>query len=298
VSLEASFVEASDLHVQFGAREVLHGVSLAVARGEMLAIIGPNGSGKSTLLRALGRMRKPESGAVRLAGDDAWRITPRDFARRVAFLPQAPEAPSDLTVAELVWRGRFPHRGLLSAATPADRNAVEAAIAQAGLEELRARQIGTLSGGERQRAWIGLALAQEPELLLLDEPTTFLDIGHQQELLGLLTRLNEERGLTVVMVMHDVAQAAHYAHRIVALLDGRVLHDGVPTEVVTAERISTLFGARVSVLHDPATGAPVIVPVALHSGGGSRVARILTEATETDGSSSDTAPHSRRPPAR
>jgi iron complex transport system ATP-binding protein len=266
VTAPPPFVDASDLCVRFGAREVLHGVSLSVARGEMLAIIGPNGSGKSTLLRALGRMRKPEAGAVHLGGDDVWRIAPRDFARRVAFLPQAPEAPSDLRVEELVWRGRFPHRGLLSGATPDDRKAVESAIAQAGLEELRDRQIGTLSGGERQRAWIGLALAQEPELLLLDEPTTFLDIGHQQELLGLLTRLNERRGLTVIMVMHDVAQVAHYAHRIVAILEGRVLHDGAPAEVMTAERMSVLFGANVAVLIDPATGAPVLVPVAGSAG--------------------------------
>jgi iron complex transport system ATP-binding protein len=266
VNNEPPFVETHAVCVRFGSREVLHGVSVAVSRGEMLAIIGPNGSGKSTLLRALGRMRKPESGSVRLAGEDAWHIAPRDFARQVAFLPQAAEAPADLRVEELVWRGRFPHRGLLSSATPADRTAVESAIAQAGLSDLRDRQLGTLSGGERQRAWIGLALAQGPELLLLDEPTTFLDIGHQQELLGLLTRLNQERRLTVVLVMHDVAQAAHYAHRIVALLDGRILHDGAPSEVMTAERISMLFGASVTVLHDPSTGAPVLVPVTLPGG--------------------------------
>ena len=259
----APFVEAVDAAVRYGTHEALRGVSLTVDRGEVVAIIGPNGSGKSTLLRAIGRMRKPESGEVRFAGTDAWRIAPRDFARRAAFLPQAPEAPPDLVVEELVWRGRFPHRGLLSGATVADRAAVEAAIVQAGLEALRGRPLATLSGGERQRAWIGLALAQEPELLLLDEPTTFLDIGHQQELLGLLSRLNEERGLTVVMVMHDVAQAALYAHRIVALLDGRVLHDGAPSEVVTAERMSALFGARVTILYDPASGAPVVVPVGL-----------------------------------
>ncbi len=264
---QPSFVEARDVYVRYGPREALRGASLTVSRGEVMAIIGPNGSGKSTLLRALGRMRKPDSGEVCFDGRDVWRISPREFARRVAFLPQAPEAPPDLTVAELVWRGRFPHRGLLSAATPADRNAVEAAIAQAGLDALRDRPLATLSGGERQRAWIGLALAQEPELLLLDEPTTFLDIGHQQELLGLLARLNEARGLTVIMVMHDVAQAAHYAHRIVALLGGRVLHDGSPSEVVTAELISSLFGAYVTILYDPATGAPVLVPIAPQSVG-------------------------------
>jgi iron complex transport system ATP-binding protein len=221
-------------------------------------------------------MRRPDAGAVLFAGEDVWRISPRDFARRVAFLPQAPEAPPDLTVDELVWRGRFPHRGLLSAAGTGDRRAVESAVVQAGLERLRDRPLATLSGGERQRAWIGLALAQEPELLLLDEPTTFLDIGHQQELLGLLTRLNDERGLTVIMVMHDVAQAAHYAHRIVALLDGCVLYDGPPSEVVTAERMSSLFGAKVTILYDPASGTPVVVPVAI------RVPQTVSEEDETD----------------
>jgi iron complex transport system ATP-binding protein len=270
---EAAFVEARDARVRYGPREALRGVSLAVSRGEVVAIIGPNGSGKSTLLRTIGRMRRPDAGAVLFAGEDVWRISPRDFARRVAFLPQAPEAPPDLTVDELVWRGRFPHRGLLSAAGAGDRRAVESAVVQAGLERLRDRPLATLSGGERQRAWIGLALAQEPELLLLDEPTTFLDIGHQQELLGLLTRLNDERGLTVIMVMHDVAQAAHYAHRIVALLDGCVLYDGPPSEVVTAERMSSLFGAKVTILHDPASGTPVVVPVSGRHSGSSNNAR-------------------------
>ncbi|MBX7111100.1 MAG: ABC transporter ATP-binding protein [Dehalococcoidia bacterium] len=253
-------VEVRGVSVRYGARTAVDDVSLEVRRGEIVAIIGPNGSGKSTLLRAIGRMRKPDGGLVRFDGQDIWRTSSREYARRVAFLPQAPEAPSDLTVEELAWRGRFPHRGLLAAATKGDRTAVETAIEQCGLEALRGRPLATLSGGERQRAWIALALAQEPELLLLDEPTTFLDIGHQQELLQLLCALNASRGLTIVMVMHDIAQAAHCAHRLVAMQGGRLIVDGTPAEVVTAERIGVLFGASVTVLRHPESGAPIVVP--------------------------------------
>jgi len=260
-------LEVHDLCVRYGLRTAVAGVSIEVGRGDIVAMIGPNGSGKSTLLRAIGRMRKPDAGSVRFEGTDIWRISSREYARRVAFLPQAPEAPADLTVEELAWRGRFPHRGLLSAATIADRAAVEGAMEQCGLEALRSRPLATLSGGERQRAWTALALAQEPELLLLDEPTTFLDIGHQQELLALLRRLNEVRGLTIVMVMHDIAQAAHLAHRLVAMREGRVLIEGPPDEVVTAERIGVLFGATVTVLRHPDSGAPIVVPAAFSRGG-------------------------------
>jgi iron complex transport system ATP-binding protein len=239
---------------------VLHGVSLSVAAGELAVLIGPNGSGKSTLLRTLARLVKPATGRVRYDGADLEGIGARDLARRVAYLPQAPEGPPDLTVDELVWRGRYPNRGLFAAARTEDHDAVDLALQQAGMTELRGRTLATLSGGEHQRAWIAMSLAREPDVLLLDEPTTFLDIGHQAELLRLLARLNRERGITVVMVLHDVTQAAHYARRVVALRDGRVMHDGTPAEVVTADHIAALFDTDVSVLIDPATGAPVIVP--------------------------------------
>jgi iron complex transport system ATP-binding protein len=258
----APLLEAEALTVRYGAREVLRDVSLRVGRGELLAIIGPNGSGKSTLLRLLARLQRPAAGSVRLGGVDLWALSPRAVARHVAFLPQAPEAPPDLTVEELAWHGRHPHRRLLAPATAADAAAVERALAQADLAALRARPLRTLSGGERQRAWVALALAQEPELLLLDEPTTFLDLGHQHELLRLLRTLNAERGLTVVMVMHDVAQAAQYAPRMLALHEGRVLLDGPPGQVVTPEHLARLFGVRLAVLRDPASGAPALVPEA------------------------------------
>lgn len=175
----AARIEASDLTVSYGSHEVLHEVSLSIAAGELTVLIGPNGSGKSTLLRTLARLVKPAQGAVRFDGDDLDRIGARELARRVAYLPQSPEGPPDLTVDELVWRGRYPNRGLFAAARPEDHEAVDRAIEQAGLVELRQRSLATLSGGEHQRAWIAMSLAREPDVLLLDEPTTFLDIGHQ-----------------------------------------------------------------------------------------------------------------------
>ena len=253
-------IETTGLAVSYGAHEVLRDVSLSIAAGEFAVVIGPNGSGKSTLLRTLARLVKPKAGQVLFDGVDLATIGSRDLARRVAYLPQSPEGPSDLTVDELVWRGRYPNRGLFTSARVEDREAVDRALEQTGMTELRERTLGTLSGGEHQRAWIAMSLAREPDVLLLDEPTTFLDIGHQGELLRLLTRLNRERGITVVMVLHDVTQAAHYGRRVIALLDGQVRHDGDLASVITAEHIGELFDAEVSVLIDPATGAPVIVP--------------------------------------
>jgi len=253
-------IQASELRVGYGSREVLHGVSLSIEAGELAVLIGPNGSGKSTLLRTLARLVTPTAGSVHFDGADLGGIRPRDLARRVAYLPQAPEGPRDLTVEELVWRGRYPNRGLWAAARVEDHDAVEESLLQTGTADLRGRALGTLSGGEHQRAWIAMSLAREPDVLLLDEPTTFLDIGHQAELLRLLGRLNRERGITVVMVLHDVTQAAHYARRVIAIRDGRVMHDGEPGEVITADHIAELFDAEVTVLIDPATGAPVIVP--------------------------------------
>lgn len=250
------------LQVHYGHRPALQGIDIEFAPGEVTAIIGPNGSGKSTLLRALGRLQRPSAGNVTFDGHDLWNVPPREFARRVAFLPQAPIAPPDLLVEDLAWRGRYPHRGLFGAAGDEDRRAVAEAIRLAGMEPLRGRPLGTLSGGERQRAWIALALAQQPDVLLLDEPTTFLDIGHAIDLLALLRRLNAEQGLTVLMVMHEVGLVSHYARRVVALRAGALLADGPPADVITAERLSALFGARVTVLTDPASGAPIVIPAA------------------------------------
>lgn len=247
-------------------RDVLRGVTLTVTRGEVVALIGPTGGGKSTLLRLLGRLLRPSAGTVRFDGRDAWSLAPREMARRVALLPQSPEASPDLTVEELTWHGRYPHRGGLGAAFggsgPADRAAVETALDQAGVAELRAARLGELSGGEQRRAWIALVLAQEPDVLLLDEPTTFLDLGHQLELLTLLERLHGERSTTTVMALHDLAHASYHATRVVALRDGSIVEDGPPAAVLTSERLSALYGVPVTVLAGPAGTAsvPIVVP--------------------------------------
>lgn len=250
----------SALSHNYRRRQVLADVAISVSSGEMVSIVGPNGSGKSTLLRCLGRVLRPSAGAVSLTGKDVWDISPREFARTVAMVPQGPIAPPDLMVEELVWRGRYPHRGLFGRTDVDDKDAVERAIELSDITDFRHRSMGTLSGGERQRAFIALSLAQTPDLLLLDEPTTFLDVAHQLELLALLLRLNRDQGLTLVMVMHDLAQAALYSRRIIAIRDGRIVADGPPGEVITAERLRAIFGAPLRVVADPETGAPLVMP--------------------------------------
>jgi len=258
----SALLEASGLRHAYRQKVVLDDVSVAVTAGEFIAIIGPNGSGKSTLLRCLGRLLRPMSGTVTFAGQPVFGIDPRSFARRVAFVPQGPLAPPDLVVEELVWRGRFPHRGLFGRRLGHDRAMVERAMVLADVAHLRGHAIGTLSGGERQRAFIALALAQEPSLLLLDEPTTFLDIAHQLDLLALLARLNREEGLTVVAVMHDLGQAAFFARRLVALHAGRLAADGEPRYVVTDRSVAAIFGPGLRVTPDPLTGLPLVLPAA------------------------------------
>lgn len=261
----SALLTATRLQHAYRQKVVLDDVSLTVAAGEFVAIIGPNGSGKSTLLRCLGRLLRPKSGTVSLGGEPVFDIDPRTFARRVAFVPQGPLAPPDLVVEELVWRGRFPHRGLFGRRLGHDRATVERAMVLADVAHLRSHTIGTLSGGERQRAFIALALAQEPSLVLLDEPTTFLDIAHQLDLLALLARLNREEGLTVVAVMHDLGQAAFFARRLVALHAGRLAADGEPRYVVTERAVAAIFGPGLRVTPDPVTGLPLVLPAALVS---------------------------------
>ena len=251
---------ASSVSHSYRRVKVLDDVSIAISAGEIVSIIGPNGSGKSTLLRCIGRVMRPTSGVVSLSGRNVWDVAPREYAQQVAFVPQGPLAPPDLVVEELVWRGRYPHRGLFGRTDASDREAVERAIMLADITELRDRTIGTLSGGERQRAFIALSLAQTPDLLLLDEPTTHLDIAHQLDLLRLLSRLNREHGLTVVMVMHDLAQAAVFSERLIAIREGRLVADGTPSDVVTAELMETIFDATLKVITDPETGFPLVIP--------------------------------------
>jgi len=254
-------VVAKAIRVGYGTRTVIEELSLDLLPGTTTAIIGPNGSGKSTLLRALGRLLALTSGAVYLNGQDIHRTGSRKVARQLSILPQAPRGPGGLTVQELVEQGRFPYGGLIRALSRDDHLAVERAIELTHLGAFVDRTLDELSGGERQRAWLALALAQEAPILLLDEPTTYLDVGHQFELLELIDRLREQRGLTVAMVVHDLQHAASYAHRIVVLNGGQMVADGAPAEVLTPELLATVFRVRARVEIDPETGRALCIPL-------------------------------------
>ncbi|GAA5032255.1 ABC transporter ATP-binding protein [Terrabacter aeriphilus] len=228
-------------------------------------MVGPNGCGKSTVLRGLSRLLRPTAGAVLLTGEaeeqDVWSLRPKDVARRIALLPQSPPLPEGITVVDLVGRGRHPHHTLVRRWSPADDEAVARAMRATGVLDLADRHVEELSGGQRQRVWIALTLAQETGVVLLDEPTTFLDVAHQVEVLDLLRELNRTRGTTVVMVLHDLNLAARYADHVVAMRDGRLVGSGAPGDVIDEEFVSDVFGLDSRVIADPVTGSPLVVPV-------------------------------------
>ena len=254
---EVLFTE--DLSVGHGSRVVCAGIDLEIAPGRLTVVVGPNGCGKSTLLRTMARLQPPLGGTVRLGDDDLGRLRPRDVARRVAFLPQSPLVPEGVTVRQLVGYGRHPHQGILGTVRDDDRDAVAWALGATGLDPLADRLVDTLSGGERQRAWIAMTLAQRTGVLLLDEPTTFLDVRHQLDLMHLLRRLVSEHGLAVALVLHDLNQAAGFADHMLLLAGGGVVARGRPTEVLTAAHVRTAFEVDARVVVDDATGIPTCV---------------------------------------
>ncbi|QAR33421.1 ABC transporter ATP-binding protein [Geovibrio thiophilus] len=247
----------------YAKKEVLKGISLCFEKGHITTVIGPNGSGKSTLLKTAGRLLRPFSGEVLLEGKSIAGMDDRSIAKKIGILPQSPAAPMDLPVHCLVAFGRTPHHGFMNRFTNEDRDAVDWAIESTGLADKRFKRIGQLSGGERQRAWIAMSLAQKPEILLFDEPTTYLDIHHQFEVLELLRRLNDEHGLTVVMVLHDLNLAASFSHRIVALKDGVTVADGTPEDVLSVENISRVFNIRSKIIRINEEGIEKTVAVPL-----------------------------------
>jgi iron complex transport system ATP-binding protein len=257
-------LRATDLRLAYDGDPVVDGLSLEIPDGQVTVICGPNACGKSTLLRALARLLKPQRGAVHLDGQAIAAMSTRQVALRLGLLPQAPSAPEGLTVADLVGRGRFPHQSWFQHWTPDDEAAVERALALTHTDVLRHRPVDELSGGQRQRAWVAMALAQDTPILLLDEPTTFLDLAHQVEVLDLLAKLNEEQGRTVVMVLHDLNEASRYAHHVVAMHAGRIVAQGPPAEVVTVDMVREVFGLDATVIDDPVTGTPLVVPIGLH----------------------------------
>ncbi len=252
---------AERLTVAYDDRDVVCDLDLAVPRGAITAVVGANGCGKSTLLRALARLLAPRSGRVLLDGRAIGELPTREVARRLGILPQSPAAPEGLTVEDLVARGRHPHQSWLQRWSAADEAAVEHALAATSTGELRHRPVDELSGGQRQRAWIAMTLAQETEVLLLDEPTTYLDVAHQIDVLDLLADLVADHGRTVVMVLHDLNHACRYADHLVAMCDGRVHAAGHPGEIVDAALVDEIFGMPSQVIPDPVTGTPLCLPI-------------------------------------
>ncbi|QNE42626.1 ABC transporter ATP-binding protein [Frigoribacterium sp. NBH87] len=253
-------LRARGVTLGYDRRIVVDGLDLSIERGTVTTLIGANGSGKSTVLSALGRLLAPVAGAVELDGQPLRSLPGKAVARRLAVLPQKPLTPSATTVRDLVSRGRHPHQSLLRPWTPADAAAIDDALDATGLRDLAGRDVGSLSGGQLQRAWLALVLAQQADVLLLDEPTTFLDLAHQLEILRLVRSINRRRGTTVVMVLHDLTLAARYSDRLVVVGAGRVLADGTPWEVLTPELLREAFDLDAVVLTDPTSGAPLVVP--------------------------------------
>ncbi len=252
-----SILRVEKLRVCYGRTVVLHDLNLSVAADKITSIIGPNGCGKSTLLKAMGRIIRQQQGQVYLHGEDLSRIPTRQVARRLALLPQHPVAPLELTGEELVAFGRFPHHKKRNRLSSKDKEVIAWAMDLTKVTSLRERAIGSLSGGERQRIWLAMALAQETEILLLDEPTTYLDMAHQLEMLKIVKRLNQERHCAVVMVLHDINHAARFSHEIVAMKQGKIIATGDPKATITAEVLRNVFQIEARVMEDPLRGTPV-----------------------------------------
>ncbi|MEV5175630.1 ABC transporter ATP-binding protein [Streptomyces flaveolus] len=255
-------LSAEDVTLAYDQRVIAEKLSVEIPDNSFTVIVGPNACGKSTLLRALSRMLKPSQGRVLLDGHAIQSMPAKKVARTLGLLPQSSVAPDGITVADLVGRGRYPHQGLLRQWSAEDERVVTESMRQTGVAELAERYVDELSGGQRQRVWIAMALAQQTPLLLLDEPTTYLDIQHQIDVLDLCAELHEEQGRTLVAVLHDLNHAARYATHLIALRGGTVIAEGAPNDIVTVELVEEVFGLRCQVIEDPETGTPLVVPAA------------------------------------
>ena len=257
-------LEARSVTLAYNERTVVDGLSVTLPAGRITVIVGANASGKSTLLRGLARLLKPTQGTVLLDGEDIHSLSTRSVARTLGLLPQTPVAPDGISVTDLVGRGRYPHQGWFRQWKPGDDEAVASALEATDTLELAERNVDELSGGQRQRVWIAMALAQQTDILLLDEPTTFLDVTHQIEVLDLITDLNHRAGTTVVIVLHDLNLAARYADHLIAMKDGGIVAEGTPAKVVTRETVGGVFNLECRIIPDPVSGTPMVVPLGRH----------------------------------
>ncbi|MCF2571677.1 ABC transporter ATP-binding protein [Brevibacterium sp. UCMA 11754] len=257
-------LEARELHLAYGDTEVIDGLNLSLQPGAITGIVGANACGKSTLLKSMSRLLIPKSGTVILDGKQVHTMPAKKLARTLGLLPQTPIAPESITVADLVGRGRHPHQGAFSRWSSADDLAVAQALDTTATSALADRPVDELSGGQRQRVWIAMALAQQTDILLLDEPTTFLDVNHQVEVLDLLTELNQGSGVTIVMVLHDLNLAARYCDRLVMIAAGGIHASGTPAEVLNEGNVVEVFGLENRVIEDPVSGQPLMLPIGRH----------------------------------
>ncbi|AOE40020.1 iron-dicitrate transporter ATP-binding subunit [Pantoea agglomerans] len=254
-------LQGDALTLGYDKKIVAENLTVAIPDGELTVIIGPNACGKSTLLRTLSRLVSPLKGQVLLDGNAIAHYATKEVARRLGLLPQSSNAPAGISVSELVARGRYPYQSLFGRWRQDDETAVQQAMQATGVADLAQQQVDTLSGGQRQRVWIAMVLAQQTPLLLLDEPTTWLDIAHQIELLELMQDLNQQHGRTLVVVLHDLNQACRYASHLIAMRDGKIIAEGKPAEIVTPELIEAIYGLRCIIINDPVAGTPMIVPL-------------------------------------
>tara|TARA_B100001113_G_scaffold20984_1_gene15494 strand:- start:2363 stop:3172 length:810 start_codon:yes stop_codon:yes gene_type:complete len=249
-----------DLHISYGGPKIIEGLNVVIPNGEVSAIIGPNGCGKSTLLKALSRILIPDKGSVLLDGTDIRNLPTREVARKLGILTQNHREPEAVLVSDLVRRGRYPHQGIFDQWSIEDQNSVERALEITGLSEYKEKAVDELSGGQKQRAWIAMILAQDSNLMLLDEPTTHLDMAHQIEILEMLVELSLDEGRTIVLVLHDINMASRYCTNLIGMKDGKILTTGKPAKVVTAEMVESIFGLKALIIEDPITSSPLCIP--------------------------------------
>src|SRR6056297_125433 len=254
-------LKISNLTMGYEGKRILKDISFDVEKNKITTLIGPNGCGKSTILKALSRAKKPQKGKIFLDSKNILRIDEKKLAKIMSILPQSPKAPDDFSARDLVGYGRYPHMNWLGRLTKKDYDIIDWAIKETKIESLQHRMVSTMSGGERQRAWIAMALAQQPRILLLDEPTTYLDISHQFEVLELVSRLNRDMNITVVMVLHDLNQAARYSDKIIVIKDEKIYKEGKPEEIINKKLLEEVFSIKVKIFEDEENNCPYFIPM-------------------------------------